>query len=505
MKCNCVELIKSIDRYIAKVDDDLQEQMEDAGYVDAEESVSNASDLEDEIAEVLQNQTEEIIEELKSAGDWKAAKKVISAYFANDSYTRDTLEAIFQEYYEVVIPSLANSYIQQTAGDMVVNDIRMRTSSWMDEWSGELADIMQLTSEEQMGSIVQSAIDNGQSVSDLTRRLMEEGIRNEEWRARRASITEMLRSHSVAQQEAMTQSPVVDRKKWRHSGSYKSVPRPNHVAMDGKIVPKNEPFELIGKDGVTYYPMYPRDSSLPPGESVNCGCIAQPVVDDDVLGMSLEERQKLQQEIIDADDGEWEKELDARNREKAGITAYTENEDFNNFDRQKATINRKQIASADYRKKYDSLGETKKVSRVIASDARTMLRHRSGTPYEDLSFVDSKTGRHMVRDNYNVPKTVKPSRAMMKMIKESDDYTIIGIHNHPESYSPSFSDIKAAYERKYKYGIVVCHNGNVYKYRIVGELNRPIAEGALDLWDKTEYSDDIANMLLDAGIEMEVL
>ena len=35
--------------------------------------------------------------------------------------------------------------------------------------------------------------------------------------------------------------------------------------------------------------------------------------------MSLEEREALQQKIIDEDDGEWEKELDARNRKLSGI------------------------------------------------------------------------------------------------------------------------------------------------------------------------------------------
>ena len=35
--------------------------------------------------------------------------------------------------------------------------------------------------------------------------------------------------------------------------------------------------------------------------------------------MSLEERQALQQKIIEEDDGEWEKGLDARNRALSGI------------------------------------------------------------------------------------------------------------------------------------------------------------------------------------------
>ena len=89
--------------------------------------------------------------------------------------------------------------------------------------------------------------------------------------------------------------------------------------MSGVIVPKDEPFTLEGLDGVTYYPMYPRDPILPPGESINCHCIHRGIVNADILGLPLEERQRLQQEAIDADDGAWEKELDAKNKAKAGI------------------------------------------------------------------------------------------------------------------------------------------------------------------------------------------
>ena len=63
----------------------------------------------------------------------------------------------------------------------------------------------------------------------------------------------------------------------------------------------------------------PVTRSSPPEESINCHCISQPVVSEETLGLPLEERQRLQQEAIDAMDDEWEKELDAQNKAKAGI------------------------------------------------------------------------------------------------------------------------------------------------------------------------------------------
>ena len=58
---------------------------------------------------------------------------------------------------------------------------------------------------------------------------------------------------------------------------------------------------------------------MPAAEAINCHCIHIPVSNDDILGLSYEERQQMQQEIIAADDGEWEKELDEANRLRSGL------------------------------------------------------------------------------------------------------------------------------------------------------------------------------------------
>lgn len=156
-------------------------------------------------------------------------------------------------------------------------------------------------------------------INDVANLIADSGIRSPGYRARRVALTEVLRAHGYAQLESYIQSPAVEEKMWKHTGAYRNDPRQNHVDMDGVHVPKGQPFTLIGADGNTYYPMTPRDVCLPPRESVNCHCLLQPVVSEEVLGLSLEERQALQAQAIAEDDGEWEKELDAQNKARAGI------------------------------------------------------------------------------------------------------------------------------------------------------------------------------------------
>lgn len=312
--CNiCKALQKAIEAYIAKVDNDLENSMDDAGYVDSEDSVNAASDLEEDVAEILTEQTEELADVIEEAGTIPKAKKAVEEYFEDD-VTGEILSATFRDYFSETILSLSDSYMKEVEGDMAVTQLRARTTAWVNQWSNELANLMQLTSADKMKSLLQEAIDSDKGAVVFARNLIDEGIRQEAYRARTVAVTEMLRAHSVAQQEAIMQSPATDRKKWRHSGAHKNEPRPNHVAMDGQIVPKADPFVLTGRDGGTYYPMYPRDTELPPFESINCHCIHVPVTNDDVLGMSYEERKKMQEDFIAADDGEWEKTLDARNK-----------------------------------------------------------------------------------------------------------------------------------------------------------------------------------------------
>ena len=115
---------------------------------------------------------------------------------------------------------------------------------------------------------------------------------------------------------------------------------------------------------------------------------------------------------------------------------------------------------------------------------------------------------------YSVKKEVLPSRAMKKMAKEAEDYSIIAIHNHPTSGVPSLADLNSACKIKYKYGIVVCHDGTIYKYSVPKEMNRPMVTSGLATLEKARYNDgeervkmlqEALKTLKEGGVEMEVI
>lgn len=171
------------------------------------------------------------------------------------------------------------------------------------------------------------------------------------------------------------------------------------------------------------------------------------------------------------------------------------------FEHENSIVNMDYIKSNEYRKKLNSLINSSTERRGVEKSINEMLDHRSGTYYEDLAYINSKNGKYLINKEYDYYDEVegisacKPNHSMNLLLRDSPDYTIIGVHNHPKSYAPSISDIKNAFERKYKYGIVTCHDGRVYKYTVEKTFvntkeNRRYCDILLADLDRAVYSKD---------------
>ncbi|MBQ3799626.1 MAG: hypothetical protein II837_04945 [Treponema sp.] len=318
----CQRLLKAIDAYIQMADDDLKDQLSAEGFEAPAETVGYATELEDELTDALEKETEHIVDDLRRSKGLKSFRKKWPQIKAADTVAAD-ISASMSATLKDFLPKYVDRYLKATDAVLICDRLSERSIAWIDSWSKELGEIMKLTSHNEIQSILDKGLAEGSGVEEVARCILESGIRDERYKARRAALTEVLTAHRVAQQEAFMQSPSVEEKEWMHTGAYRNEPRQNHVDMNGQRVPKASRFTLIGADGATYYPLIPGDTSLPPGERINCHCICQPIVNEDVLGLSIEERRALQQQAIDEMDDEWERELDARNKAKAGIDEET--------------------------------------------------------------------------------------------------------------------------------------------------------------------------------------
>lgn len=316
----CDRLTKAIEAYILKANKKLADKLKDEGFPEAKKTVATAEAIEDNISARFTAGATELLAEIEDSDDLISFYENNWAEIKASNLANEDIPATLRFHLDELFPSLSRAYMKATDPELPFS-MTQRATGWIKSWSEDLGTMMNIDYTEQLENILVNGIDEGKSITDIAHILQESGFYNEYSSARRTAITEVLGAHSVAQQEAFDQSPVVSKKKWKHTVATK--PRQNHIDMDGQIVDKNKPFELIGADGVTYHPMYPRDTILPAGERINCHCISSAVIDDEVLGYTLEERKAMRDEAIKEIDSDWAKELDKKNKDKRGINDET--------------------------------------------------------------------------------------------------------------------------------------------------------------------------------------
>ena len=315
-KNSCKALMKAVSAYIEKVDTDLADALDEAGFLKSKATVKTITSLEDELEVILSARMKIIISRID---DYDSVADFLMSQWddlQNAEEMVEDLKRTFENTYNSIIPEYASGYIERIDPQLTAMGLTHETTNWITTWSSQLADIMNLNNNSAIDEVLRQAVTDGLSVQDTMDKISGGGIRDPGYRARRVATTEVLRAHSVAQQESFMQSPSVTQKMWRHSG-FRAYSRQNHIDMDGQTVGVNDLFTVYGADGGVYYAEYPRDSALPPGESINCGCIAQPIVDEAVLGLSLEERKRLQEEAIAELDADFDAKLDEQNQQLA--------------------------------------------------------------------------------------------------------------------------------------------------------------------------------------------
>ena len=208
--CNCNKLLAAIDRYIAKADDDLSEQLRLEGYEAPAETVKLISEIEEEVAEALVAETDHYV---RAAAEYSKNNPRgaldLKEFFGRgwtSSHKKDKLAgalySIFGKKLTKYMPQYIQYYLQKSDKGLKFVKMTERTVDWINGWSRELGRNAQLTSVKQIESILTEGIELGKGIDWFVKRIRDDGIRSEYYRARRMALTEVLRLHSVAQDEA---------------------------------------------------------------------------------------------------------------------------------------------------------------------------------------------------------------------------------------------------------------------------------------------------------------
>ncbi|MCY8106648.1 phage minor head protein [Bacillus mojavensis] len=296
------KLLESLNAFILKAEENQYKQLGEMvpDFPGKSNIPKYVEEYEKGIARLLRRQRKKFLDGLNGfiSKDSKETLEALLVFFTQNLFAEDDFEKEFQEltegFLQQTIEELAEAIMDSIDPEVPFKVLSNRTINWIKDWSKKLAGIMKLNTHEAVENVLTDAIENGSSIQDieLTLKDMPQFDRN---RARTTAITEVLAASSAAQHESYAQSPAVKEKKWRHSGGKKNNPRENHIDLDGTIIGVDEEFQIPGSSESC---MFPRDPKLSAGERVHCHCILSPIVDNEILGLSAEEKEKIRREVL---------------------------------------------------------------------------------------------------------------------------------------------------------------------------------------------------------------
>ena len=168
--------------------------------------------------------------------------------------------------------------------------------------------------------------------------------------------------------------------------------------------------------------------------------------------------------------------------------------EYQRYGRNKDTlVNKTYIDSGEYRRKFDNATENASVNKTLYDSAKAALKHRSGTLYEDMYWIDGNSGKVVfsVTDS-TLEEGIPNTDSIKRHVKPSGN--IITLHSHPGSMPPSASDLNSNFFNNYKMGFVACHNGVVFGYTSNEEISETLYTMYINKFLNDGFDDFTAQM-----------
>ena len=125
------------------------------------------------------------------------------------------------------------------------------------------------------------------------------------------------------------------------------------------------------------------------------------------------------------------------------------------------------VQSGEYARRFGKLSASTKANEAVYTRAKWALNNRDGVKTEELYAVDMRTGEEVARiTDQHYPQGVKRTDRFDKAMRlaENSGAEIMLIHNHPAGSPPSISDLNVLMSTPGAQGVVVGHDGSVYRY-----------------------------------------
>jgi len=198
--------------------------------------------------------------------------------YGGKGFTKDGIDAIIfdvdeweKEFRDEIGPDLAAAYAagakdgeNQTGINFDLDNPRSR--KYLKEKTFRFSFEVNKATQDELRKTLDAGLQAGESLKDLTARVMTVFDFAQKYRAERIARTEVAEVNNRALDDVYHTGDKVAGKEWLHGGGG-DKPRPEHVALSGTVVGVDESFDVNGVEM-----KHPGDPAGGPGEICNCTC-----------------------------------------------------------------------------------------------------------------------------------------------------------------------------------------------------------------------------------------
>lgn len=147
------------------------------------------------------------------------------------------------------------------------------------------------------------------------------------------------------------------------------------------------------------------------------------------------------------------------------------------------------ITSKEYEQKFQKISNDQELNNLVYKKALELLRENNNSDTEGMYIISTKTKKVILHEKGEKDALgVQLNKRKVSVLQQNND-PIIGMHNHPTNLLPNGSDFTAAGYRRYQYGIIVTHNGKIYKYSVGNKIFLPsLLDNRIDKYCSREYN-----------------
>lgn len=149
-------------------------------------------------------------------------------------------------------------------------------------------------------------------------------------------------------------------------------------------------------------------------------------------------------------------------------------------------VNLDYVDSEHFERQFAAI-EGPKTRETVVRSARSMLRHRNRTVYEDLYAIECGSGDVLaMKVNDKTPHAVALPMRLVRRLGKMREGSVIMMHNHPQSMPPSVSDFRTCLLKAVRHGIIVCHDGRAFTYGVVDAAKFSKAIETREGWERLD-------------------